>query len=629
MTAATKTPVDIHLDTSDNRPRNLPVGSSAYVPADTFGWDVVNAVNRQTINSAIKAAQPAALSFQQDLGNGYQISGKFGAFEIVPNGSGENLTFSAAITEGKLEFGGQTYDISPSSVEIEVVLEYVPPIPASPVTPSTSGTDHQLRINGTNRRGQLPPISVLGVSYTGSTKLPSFVSSLAVGALQDWFNSNGDKLASISLATVTLNKEASTYPWLRPTAASYAYLDGDSDQDGVLAVLAMTQGHDSSDLFHNLAPGVIPSGSNSGLLISTPQFVKNAILPGLPQAFVEANVDDFEIVGDGDEIRLKPGKRLQLDPMQVDGEGQYYVVYVESFDLVVENEQIVTSMEAKTNIDLGVDLYVDVKTYQGIKVVRKTDGSLTLGYTETRNTIITHRIHNSTGADIGKVLLTVILSLAGGISGALAKEVAQKIVIFILAAIIKGAVAAAQAIVPDVIEKGVEAAMPPLSDMLAAVNGAVVWAGEDGDQFTVNGARLNGSLQFYGAEAKMLPEPEAMLEMDRAPNTVRVNVTYAVAHSKMEHVQQIADRIVDAAAAAVKVAPSIDKENRLLQLAIQSNDVDAVYAFLDQAGPFFDQLVVTGTARLHRIRVFGDMPDSLRQTLARFSPEFYVEPATS
>lgn len=469
------------------------------VPASTFGWTLVNGLTEPEVNAAWAADQPAEVTdFSFDLGDGISVSGTLGKVSIYDGGpqglqgSGRYLYLAMPLTEGAVTRSGASETVSPGTFVVQTPLAFSPPIPAS--APQTaSGTQHVLGVDWSETASNPAVIDYL---YSGAGSLGPVPSALLRAGFGAWLQkaAAGGKLPKLNSATVTVNKTFSHFAWLQLAQASYAYQGSSADAPGVLGIMGGTT---SPGAFHVLAPDVIPSGSSAGALIGNQAFAREVLLPAAAAAFDGASPGDFELLNDDTSISLKSGKTLKLPPAAV--ESGDYDLTVTQFSITLQNQQIVSFVEAKTEVEPGVTLFVDVTLYNGLELITKDDGSRTLNYTVTRTADASHRIHNSTGAIIGKVLMSVILTLIFSISGAVAKNLSEKIMLLILATIIKGAITAAQNILPDLLKNGVKAALPSIDEMISTLESSVAWAGKGGKSFAPSGVRLNESVQILGS----------------------------------------------------------------------------------------------------------------------------------
>lgn len=481
---------------------DLPVASLARpepggIPASTFGWTLVNAVTAAEVDAAWAPGQAASTDFAFDLGSNIRISGSHGKIAIYDGGptglqsNGRFLYLGLPISSGVLTRDGGDETVSPGVMVVQVPLSFDPSVPVSaPVT--DSGTQHVLLVDWSGTASD--PV-IIDYLFDGDGSLSPASAALFKAGFSGWLAASAaaGRLPKLDIATVTINKKFSQFFWLQLSQVSYAYLSAGTDTPGALGIMGGTT---SPGAFHNIAPGIIPAGSRAAALIGSQAFTRDVLLPAAAAAFDGATVDDFELSENDSAVFLRLGKTLSIPPVNTGADT--YELTITQFSLIMREQEIVNFVEAKTEVEPGVTLYVDVTQYYGLQLITKDDGSQTLDYVITKPSVATHRVHNSTGAIIGKVLLSVILTLVFSISGAIAKKLGDKIMLLILASILKGLVTLAQNLLPKLLQDGVRAAMPPIDEMIDAMQTSVAWAGESGRSFSASGAQVNGSVQFFG-----------------------------------------------------------------------------------------------------------------------------------
>lgn len=475
----------------------VPRGS---VPASTMGWDIVNSISEERLNSIWNSSQSGSQTFAFDLGGGVSGSGSLGKFLIHDGGArglqggGAYVFLAVPIESGTVSLNGVEEQIIPGNLVIQTGFEYSPPIPVS--EPATqNGTKHALIITWPDIAS---PTIVIDYQVTGSKSMSPATEALLRAGLGAWLQDpkNRNKLPVLKCANVTLNKAGSAFPWLSLTAASYAYLGSDAGGPGAVAVLGMTEDNPTPGQFHLLAPDSIPIGSTTAALIGNQTFVREIVLPGAIAAFDGANPEDFELENDDTMVILNASSPIDLPPV-IEGNESYYIEMTQ-FSVNVDNQVMTTFLEVKTALRSGVTLYVDITAFNGLELIEKDDGTKTISYTTLKPNVVTHRVHNSDGAIITKVFASLILALVFGVGGAIEKTIAPKLLWLLVATLIKGTVMAAEETVPRVLDQGAAAALPSVDEMVEALESSVDWAPEKGKMFRPKEVQLNGSVQFYG-----------------------------------------------------------------------------------------------------------------------------------
>ncbi|MCC6461680.1 MAG: TULIP family P47-like protein [Saprospiraceae bacterium] len=483
---------------------------SGMVLADTNGWDLVDAISLSTLNKNLQGQKKGPGAFSKTLsGNGINasINGQFGQIQVVPGGAGKNLMLAVPVSSGTLVINSVSTQLDKATVIVEAKLAFSPALPstAPPLTPT--GTDYNLIVNATPETNKIPAVSVLDVEFPTEAQRPNALAeALLKEVLQAWFDDNIAQLQQLSFTKVTLGKAPSddSLQWLSPTYASYAYIDSGTGADGLFGILLQTQGRKADQLFQTLSPVAIPVGSSSALLIDPQVLMASSVFPGFFNGIKNSKADDFQLINNDTEIVNKSGTSFAMDSISHTTQTSQgpvtttYYPYLTSVDLVARDLEFEFSMEVKVNVAPGVDLYVDILFRNKLELTTKTDGTKTIKMVQQGDPVVQHRIVKSDPAIVIETLLPVILALIGGVGGAAAKEVGGKVVIFILIAMVRIGLAAGKALIGQIEEKGVEAALPSINGLVLVTAGAVQWT-DDSFAFSPVNATMNGSVQIGGA----------------------------------------------------------------------------------------------------------------------------------
>ncbi len=469
--------------------------SVSTVLADTLGWDTVYAIRIPDANNAITAKKASPKTFKQtitdpDLDIEVSIEGDFGDWTIGTGGDGKNLHMKIPITKGTYKAKNKTYSLNNCYAVINVQLAYFPLEMSKEL--SEDGSTHDLKLK-TSQTATDPIVSLISFIFPQDADRPAS-DALLQGTFRNWFNSNIQQFEHV-FSTVNINLLAKELQWLKPTYTSYAYSDHLDPDKSFFAVLCMTDGRSGKGLTHALSPSAIAPGSRASFLISRSLFVEKSILPGIPIAFVDSTVNDFKMINGNTEIMNKDDVKLKMSPVRYGAID--YTPYAESFDITINNNEIVTKMKSHIEFSPGIDVYIYTTTYQTIELVNKPDGTQTIGYKETRPTESIHEVVTAMWVKITTFIISAIVAIVGVFVGNLVKEVVTKIIIAIIVVLIGALIALLLNVVLQVLAKGVAESMPPIDPMIKAATDPIVWPTAT-TQFKLTSAQLNGSVQFGG-----------------------------------------------------------------------------------------------------------------------------------
>lgn len=251
---------------------------------DMYHWDVVCAMSCRELNKKLKASVCGAFrhfSWSDEAGN--QISGVFAGWEIVAGGDAQRLNLIAPLIAGKMKASvlGKDVDVAVDGLcpKLQIELAFV---------------------SGGSR------IVVLDSDMThlfsgGDTFIPILFCELMVKMLV----SRRDEIASI-FAKILAIPEKSEVSWKKLQRCQYAYNETISGELGCLAILGILESNASPPHADELQlvfdSSLVSERGNIGFMISRHVFMKNVVLPALPEVFKGATANQF-FLANNDVIR--------------------------------------------------------------------------------------------------------------------------------------------------------------------------------------------------------------------------------------------------------------------------------------------------------------------------------------
>lgn len=267
-----------------------------------YSWDVVyacsgNYINRQLAQNAGSLIQ----SFNYEDA-AVKISGQFGAWQIVPGGSGPLLQFVTPITKGTVQF--KTID------NVTIPLDGAVPLVQMQLCLPKGRTQSVLRslvFNCTTsgkKNGDTTPgaVTVINPDTSGVlNKLPeaekpeaAMAAALLQTGLQNVFLQNVNQLNFV-FANVLPVPVGQNADWLTPVNATYCYQQPIDNSLGGIAILGMLD-NTSIDTLPRTFDTSLLAGKDFGFILSARAFMKNVILQALPGAFQgNCNPYDFNL----------------------------------------------------------------------------------------------------------------------------------------------------------------------------------------------------------------------------------------------------------------------------------------------------------------------------------------------
>lgn len=307
--------------------------------ASTNGWDTVYGIRFSKVNQAIAAEGASPEDFDYtEAGGGEEnvITGTFSDWTLT-SGSGSLLTMTVPIPTFTYTPDSETPITRTGAVAtIEVQLEAIPqPVAAHAVVEDGVKYDLKLKTNRGENDLASQTVDVKTLTYPGDGDdgdIPTEVRLL----LQQWMRT-GENLQRFNhtFATVKLNAKAAVdaFDWLMPTFVGYGAIAESGTDEGVFAVLCMTENR-NPPIDETLSTDLVPVGKEAAFLISKERFLRKMILPGMMWMFSEPTdrpeltwpedffditddqlknkftltINSFEIGKDTVEATLPPGK---------------------------------------------------------------------------------------------------------------------------------------------------------------------------------------------------------------------------------------------------------------------------------------------------------------------------------
>jgi hypothetical protein len=287
---------------------------------DNYSWDVVYAcsgdyINRQLASNTDKLIQ----SFIYE-DSAVKMSGQFGAWKIVPGGSGPLLQFETPITTGQVYFKQFNETVSLNGVVPLVQMQLQLPKGNSQQVVRT------LVFNCATvgkQKGDTTPgaVTVINPDTTGTLAkyLETNPQEAALGAamltagLGAVFVQNVDQLNFVfaDMLPVPTGQNAD---WLTPVNLAYAYQQPVDGSLGGIAILGVLTNRSVDNLPRNFDTNLLLN-KDFGFVLSGQAFMQNIIWPSLPAAFQgNCHTNDFTLNADG---TLTLAEHFQLNSVRV------------------------------------------------------------------------------------------------------------------------------------------------------------------------------------------------------------------------------------------------------------------------------------------------------------------------
>ena len=462
----------------------------------TNGWDTVSVCSVSDLNRAITTQKTYPLSMEYKMsesGVDYTLSAKFKPWSIAPGGDGKNINLRIPVESGAFCMGGTKFKIEECEAIVQAELQYFP----YQAQVAKAG-EYNLKLD-TNEKGGVRPVSVISFK----TGLPSLaIEPIAQTLFANWINSESTlKLINILFATAQVSDFTSTeFKWLVPTYSSYAYTDISSDPEkskfGVLCMLNKR----TPPYAHQMPAIEFEKEQNFAFLINREIFVKNQLLPSLPQAFEGAKQEDFTLKKDNISIEAK-----NLDLPSVRYGAIDYHPKLDNMCITVSEYEIRCTVDFTTEISPGIVAHTYVETKNGVKLGKNDKGEAIMEYTNISDPITRNQTDVSPGIIVTEVILEAITAIVAFAIGKVVTTILRRVIVAVVVVIVCAVISITiHLIIEKVISEGVQAALPSIMPMASEATKYVKWPFLDNSKeakFDLKTIKLNGTLSFTGVLA--------------------------------------------------------------------------------------------------------------------------------
>jgi len=178
------------------------------------------------------------------------------------------------------------------------------------------------------------------------------VASVLQDDLPKCFLANADKISFV-FASVFMDPQIQS--WLKPTATGISYFQSSDGATQAVAIKTITQSPwGPGNLSTAVDPSLFSPGGSLSFALSEGVFMKNLLLPAIPQAIGQGvTVNDFQFNGPAEPIQqdnCSITNVREFDIQSVENAGTYYYPKITSFRVVINNNQLITTASGKFDI---------------------------------------------------------------------------------------------------------------------------------------------------------------------------------------------------------------------------------------------------------------------------------------
>ena len=444
----------------------MPSGS-----APTLGWDTVFAAHIDDLNKVISACGASPKFFSAtDTDDAISMTGEFGTWQIVPGGSGGLLRMKVPFHNAVLTTNGKAQEPLSGAASVEVRLRFLDQNAAA----AGSARTLTLTVQPNAEASGEPAVSVRTIDYDGQP--PGFGTKLKIETLLGiWMNENVGQFQH-AFAAVDINKSAAheNFQWLQPTHVDYAYSDLGPD-DGLLAVLCMTENRPPGALAQQVVAGAIPTDQRAGFLISKHRLLDKLVLPIMPYIFQDSRTTDFSLSESGESI-ITTSQTVGFTLAATNGEN--YKAQLTSFQLSLQVGEITLIVVAKTEVSPGIFAWFRVENFLSVRL-KSISGKQTLEFYDTMPQVVTKWTTEEEGFTLAENIL-ILISILGLAVASFATAGTALAVGALVVGLLAGAAAGGILLTKSIIKFVGTSRAPTIDALLINSTSPIAWTGADG-----------------------------------------------------------------------------------------------------------------------------------------------------
>lgn len=462
------------------------------IGVSTYNWDTAFAIPIQYVNKTIVEYKSSPPGFTLKVNDSYTVSANFGDWQICKGGDGKNIRFAIPLSQITVDYiSGKCVTCISGSAVVEVNLHYIPhtaygDTPANPMA---------LVVKTTTDDPENPVAALIGsvILYPDTGTITRAVFGQALLA---WITTHLGDFSHI-FSVVSLNRMIDKQQWgfVTPNYAGYAYLDGKTPEDSILAVLTMTGDRRGDYLSEQISPSAIPKNSTAGFLVSQERTLYDLIRPAIIVVYPGLTEDNLLISDDKTRLYLKQGTTVNMPPVTHDGT-TYYPKLI-ALTIETDGEIFTVTSTTSTFITFGITSQSTATNWYTLNLGESNNGQ-TITFIQTQPTDQQYTVHQDPGTIITEIILSIVIGLTSLICVPLTEGAS-----LMLGGLVIGLLLGTSNITTAVIESVNQDTSPAVGLLIINAIDPIKWTGCDA--FRLNYVHPNISLQLGGSPLFVLP----------------------------------------------------------------------------------------------------------------------------
>jgi len=270
---------------------------------ELYGWDTCYLANIDRINAAMAERSSDLLDsldyMEEVLGRTLLLHLELGPWTVTPGGSGDFLWMALPVTSGSAKFiGDSDLDLSGVTIVVQLSLRLVSLAQGSPglLTPWLGSAGH---VGDPAAPGLVIPIAMNGRPDLDDGTRRVILDATAAALVRE------AGAVSLIFASVNLAPPGGG-SWMAPVQARYAYVVPGGAPMAYLAIFAVADSRDVSELPLSVDPDLVTGDPPGSFAVSKDLFLPHVVQPMLPGVYggnsgsYQYRADEHAIVNTGD-----------------------------------------------------------------------------------------------------------------------------------------------------------------------------------------------------------------------------------------------------------------------------------------------------------------------------------------
>ncbi|WP_319505576.1 TULIP family P47-like protein [Bacteroides graminisolvens] len=321
---------------------------------NTKGWDTVGLVKTEHVNQDIRNCWHLFNNEIKKTEVEYELSGKFGPWQITDGGSNKLIRFNIPFESGTFrlfdnasimaadENSQKEYSLTNCECIVEMMMDFV----------NTDNNKKLLKLDikqlaksrdeiasSNEQGGWIVPILFKG-------NIPAFYQPVILELVCQYLIEHPEQINYV-FASINFAQESGS--WVTPVKCKYSYLDS---QPSYMGVLSVCSNKDITNMPVDIDVNSLPGNPNSYFITSSDLFLLNVMMPSFIDFFQHSNSSDYRINDLGILVNTR-----SLEMNSVKSGAIWYTPIIEGLEVSVLGGVLEIKINGKCDLKAGIWMY--------------------------------------------------------------------------------------------------------------------------------------------------------------------------------------------------------------------------------------------------------------------------------